>query len=84
MSLHEHDQILEQLLRLPRPAEDPDRSADVRRRCHALMVGGGVALQAPHGRSDLSRRLLSDALMLVTGLYLVAAVVEAVRVVGLL
>jgi hypothetical protein len=81
MSLHEHDPILEQLFRLPRPAEDPDSSADVRRRCHALMAGR-VAVKARGGRSARRRRLLSAALVLAVGLYLAAAVVEAVRVVG--
>ena len=83
MSLDEHDPILEQLFRLPRPAEDPDRSADVRRRCHAVMAGR-AALQASHSRPGPRRRLLSAALVLAMGLYLLAAVVEAVRVVGAL
>ena len=81
MSLHEHDPILEPLFGLPRPAEDPDRSARVRQRCHALMASR-VASQAPHSRPAPRRGRLDNALVLALGLYLVVALVEVVRVVG--
>jgi hypothetical protein len=45
-------------------------------------MAGGVALQAPHSRFGPGRGLLSGALVLTMGLYLMAVVVEVVRVVG--
>ena len=83
MSFHEQrDPTLDLLLRLPPVSPDPEATARVRRRCHAAMARR-AALQARSGRSGLRRRRLFEAvLMLSMGLYLVASIAEAVRVVG--
>ena len=83
MSSHEqHDPTLEPLMGLPQVSPDPETVARVRRRCHAAMARR-AALQARSSRSGLRPWRLSEAvLMLSMGLYLVAAVAEAVRVAG--
>ena len=83
MSSHEqHDPILELLMGLPQLSPDPEAAARVRRRCHAAMARR-AAFQARSNQSGLRPWRLSEAaLMLSMGLYLVAAVVEAVRVTG--
>ena len=83
MSSHEqHDPTLELLMGLPQLSPDPEAAARVRLRCHAAMARR-AASQARSSRSGLTPWRLSEAvLMLSMGLYLVAAVAEAVRVAG--
>ena len=79
MSSHEqHDPILELLMGLPQLSPDPEAAARVRRRCHAAMARR-TALR-PSGLRPW--RLSEAVLMLSVGVYLVAAVAEAVRVAG--
>ena len=83
MSSHEpSDPTLEWLPRLSPLSPDPEATARVRRRCHAAMARR-TALDARQERSGFRPgRAIESILMLTIGLYLVAAIAEAVQVAG--
>lgn len=82
MSLDGPDPVLEQLMGLPLPAEDPQRIVGVRQRCHALMARR-AALEARVTEPAQTGWRASDAIaLLAASLYLATAVAETWHVIG--
>jgi len=83
MSFHEQfDPAIDLLRRLPQPSPEAEATARVRRRCHAALARR-TARRVRANRPDRWRGQLSDAVWIVTlGLYLLASVVETLKVAG--
>ena len=81
MSSHEQfDPTIDLLRRLPHTSPEADATARVRRRCHAAMARR-TARRARANRPDRWRWQLSEAAWIVPlGLYLLASVIETMRV----
>jgi len=81
MSFHEQfDPTIDLLRRLPQPPPETNATARVRRRCHAAMARR-TAHRARANRPDPWRFHLSEAVWIVPlSLYLLAAVIETMRV----
>lgn len=81
MSSHEpFDPTIDLLRRLAHVSPEADATARVRRRCHAAMARR-TARRARANRPDRWRGQLSDAVWIVPlGLYLLASVVETLKV----
>lgn len=85
MSPHAHsDPTLEWLHGLPRLSQDRQAADRTRRHCHAAMTRL-AARRARRSQREWQVALFSDGVLVLSmGLYLLAVVVEAVRVVGAL
>jgi hypothetical protein len=81
MSFHEQfDPTIDLLRRLPQPPPETDATARVRRRCHAAMARR-TAHRARANRPDRWRGQVSDAAWIVPlGLYLLATIIETMKV----
>ena len=81
MSFHEQfDPTIDLLRRLPQPSPDTGATARVRRRCHAALARR-TAHRTRANRLNQWRRQVSEAVWMVPlGLYLLASIIETVRV----
>jgi len=74
--------MIDLLRRLPHPSPEPDATARARRICHAAMARR-TERRARANRPNPWRAQLSDAAWIVPlGLYLLASVIETLKVAG--
>jgi hypothetical protein len=81
MSFHEQfDPTIDLLRRLPQPSPEADATARVRRRCHAALARR-TAHRTRAYQPNRWRGQVSEAVWIVPlGLYLLASIIETVRV----